>query len=145
MIQSMSSIVEILTNSVFRDGKATKVLTEPLLRWLAGRGTQIVNEAIHSKCARRPERIVQNAYVVSLITLLLDEDAESDELNAISKLVEALIEHSAGWMAGKLDQADVQSFLGLLLSLTGFPGLPGRDENVSEVSHRTYVPLFVSE
>jgi DNA-binding PucR family transcriptional regulator len=145
MIQSMSSIVEILTNSVFRDGKATKVLTEPLLRWLAGRGTQIVNKAIHSKRARRPERIVQNAYVVSLITLLLDEDAESDELNAVSKLVEALIEHSAGWMAGKLDQADVQSFLGLLLSLTGFPGLPGRDENVSEVSHRTYVPLFVSE
>jgi hypothetical protein len=51
MIQSMSSIVEILTNSVFRDGKATKVLTEPLLRWLTGRGTQIVNEAIHSECA----------------------------------------------------------------------------------------------
>ncbi|KAJ9120790.1 hypothetical protein QFC22_002724 [Naganishia vaughanmartiniae] len=117
MIQSMSSIVEILTNSVFRDGKATKVLTEPLLRWLAGRGIQIVNEAIRN------------------------EDAESDDLNAISKLVEALVEHSAGWMAGKLDQADVQSFLGLLLSLTGFPGLPGRDENVSEQTLMLYSSL----
>ena len=38
-------------------------------------------------------------------------------------------------MAGKLDQPDVQSFLTLLLSLTAFPGLPGRDENISEVCH----------
>ncbi|KAJ9108122.1 hypothetical protein QFC19_002589 [Naganishia cerealis] len=117
MVQSMSSIIEILTNSVFRDGKATKALTEPLLRWLAVRGIQIVNEAINN------------------------QDAESDDLNAISKLVEALIEHSAGWMAGKLDQADVQSFLGLLLSLTGFPGVPGRDENISEQTLMLYSTL----
>jgi hypothetical protein len=43
-------------------------------------------------------------------------------------------------MAGKLDQPDVQSFLTLLLSLTGFPGLPGRDENISEVSSLTFTP-----
>jgi hypothetical protein len=65
---------------------------------------------------------------------LPDADADSEDLNAISKLVEALVEHSASWMAGKLDQPDVQAFLTLLLSLSGFPGLPGRNENVSEVS-----------
>jgi hypothetical protein len=80
--------------------------------------------------------------VMTISVPLVDEDAESDDLNAISKLVEALIEHSAGWMVGKLDQPDVQSFLGLLLSLTGFPGLPGRDENVSEVSdYSVYIDL----
>lgn len=46
MVQSISAIVEVLTNSVFRDGKATKALTEPLLRWMAVRGMQIVNQAI---------------------------------------------------------------------------------------------------
>ncbi|KAJ9116745.1 hypothetical protein QFC20_000680 [Naganishia adeliensis] len=114
MVQSISAIVEVLTNSVFRDGKATKALTEPLLRWMAVRGMQIVNQAIS------------------------EEDADSEDLNAISKLVEALVEHSASWMASKLDQPDVQAFLTLLLSLSGFPGLPGRDENVSEQTLMLY-------
>jgi hypothetical protein len=31
----------------------------------------------------------------------------------------------------------VQAFFGIMLDLTGFPGVPGRDENVSEVcAHR---------
>lgn len=51
MVQSISAIVEVLTNSVFRDGKATKILTEPLLHWMATRGTQIVNQAIQGKLA----------------------------------------------------------------------------------------------
>lgn len=52
IVQSVSAIVEVLTNSVFRDGKATKILTEPLLRWIAARGTQIVNQAIQGEPAR---------------------------------------------------------------------------------------------
>lgn len=70
-----------------------------------------------------------------MIPPFVDEDADSEELTAVSKLVEALVEHSASWMAGKLDRPDVQSFLTLLLSLTAFPGLPGRDENISEVGY----------
>ena len=30
----------------------------------------------------------------------------------------------------------VQAFFGVMLDLTGFPGVPGRDENVSEVCAR---------
>lgn len=51
MVQSISALVEVLTNSVFRDGKATKILTEPLLRWMAARGTHIVNQAIQGRPA----------------------------------------------------------------------------------------------
>lgn len=52
IVHSISAIVEVLTNSVFRDGKATKILTEPLLRWIAVRGTQIANQAIQGEPAR---------------------------------------------------------------------------------------------
>jgi hypothetical protein len=130
MVQSISAIVEVLTNSVFRDGKATTALTEPLLRWMAVRGMQIVNQAISGMSS--DSRLW--ACKLSLAAHApIEQDADSEDLNAISKLVEALVEHSANWMASKLDQPDIQSFLTLLLSLSGFPGLPGRDENVSEV------------
>ena len=52
IVQAISAIVEVLTNSVFRDGKATKILSEPLLRWAAGKGTQIVHRAVQGELAK---------------------------------------------------------------------------------------------
>lgn len=65
---------------------------------------------------------------------ILDQDSDSEAINAVSRLVEALVEHSASWMASRLGEPRIQSFLGVLLDLTGFPGLAGRDESLSEVS-----------
>lgn len=51
----------------------------------------------------------------------------------MTKLVDALVEHSSDWMARRISDPHVQAFFGVLLDLTGFPGIPGRDENISEV------------
>jgi hypothetical protein len=127
--EASSVLVEILTHSVFRDGKATKITTEPLLEWLAARGSGIVKEAAVSKSS------TLGIWCSDLMKRYgPDGDVDSEELNAVVKLVEALTEHSASWMAGKMEDQRTQAFFGVLLDLTGFPGVAGRDENISEVS-----------
>ena len=54
----------------------------------------------------------------------------------MTKLVDALVEHSSDWMARRTNDPQVQAFFGVLIDLTGFPGVPGRDENISEVGHQ---------
>jgi len=49
MSQAIGVLVEILMTSVFMDGKATKITTEPLLDWFAGRGGEFVREAVASQ------------------------------------------------------------------------------------------------
>lgn len=50
------------------------------------------------------------------------------------KMLCALVEHSSEWIVARIQQADVQAFLGLILRVTGWDGTGGVDENVSEVS-----------
>ncbi len=47
--QAISAITEILTASIYRDGKATKLLTEPLLEWFGGGGAKLVALAIEGE------------------------------------------------------------------------------------------------
>lgn len=61
MAQAISVLVEILTGSVFKDGKATKITTEPILEWISQRGGAIVKQAAASQyiltaCARGCEK-----------------------------------------------------------------------------------------
>ena len=49
MSPAIGVLVEILMTSVFMDGKATKITTEPLLDWFAGRGGEFVKEAVASQ------------------------------------------------------------------------------------------------
>ncbi len=43
---AIATLCEILTVSVFRDGKATRSLTEPILDWLMNKGRPIVEDAV---------------------------------------------------------------------------------------------------
>lgn len=111
--QTINVLIEILTVSVFKDGKATKILTEPLLEWFASTGQGIVSRAAASAAD-------------------LDNDADTESLIAVSKLVEAIVEHSASWLAGRTQHTLVQSFFNIIIQLTGFPGTATIDEDVSE-------------
>jgi hypothetical protein len=104
-----SALVEILSESIWKFGKGTKVLTEPLIAWIIGPGQQIVSST---------------------------DDEPSDEVIAFAKLLGALIEHSSEWIIGRIGQSDMQSFLGIILRLTGWHGVGGVDEGVSEVRVR---------
>ncbi len=63
-----------------------------------------------------------------------EQDCDSPEIVAISKLVEALVDHSASWMANRTDEPRVQAFFTVLLDLTGFPGTAAVDEDISPVN-----------
>ena len=58
----------------------------------------------------------------------------SDEVVAYAKLLCALVEHSSEWIVSRIKQQDIQAFLGIILRITGWEGVGGVDENVSEVS-----------
>ncbi|ORX41250.1 armadillo-type protein [Kockovaella imperatae] len=107
-----SALVEALSESVFRYGKGTKVLTEPLLEWFIGPG---------------------QAY--------LDNSPDPEELFGLAKLLSALIEHSTEWLVTRIREDHVQRLLSLLLRLTGWDGIAGVEENVSEVTLPIY-PLI---
>lgn len=105
---SVNVLIEILTASVFKDGKATKALTEPLLAWITTTGQAIIAQAAEAG------------------------EGDSDNLIAVSKLVEAVVEHSAAWIASRTSEPLVQAFLNVILRLSGFPGVASIDEEVSE-------------
>lgn len=52
MPQAIGVLVEILTGSVFKDGKATKFTTEPILDWISQRGSAITKQAAASESLR---------------------------------------------------------------------------------------------
>jgi hypothetical protein len=56
-------------------------------------------------------------------------------------MLAALVEHSSEWFVARLEQQDVQQFLGTVLRITGWEGTGGVDENVSELTLPIY-PLI---
>ncbi len=55
-------------------------------------------------------------------------------MEGITKMICALVEHSSEWLVARIGQNDVQAFLGTILRLTGWQGIGGVDETVSQVS-----------
>nr|XP_031862141.1 uncharacterized protein CI109_002554 [Kwoniella shandongensis]KAA5529213.1 hypothetical protein CI109_002554 [Kwoniella shandongensis] len=110
-----SALVEVLSESLFKFGKGTKVLTEPLLAWVIGPAGQ---------------------------SLIGSADGEpSEEIIGFAKLLTALVEHSSEWLVARIKQNDVQAFLGVILRLTGWQGIGSVEENVSELTLAIY-PLL---
>lgn len=58
----------------------------------------------------------------------------SDEAVAFAKLVAALVEHSSEWLVAHIQESQVQTFLAMVLRITGWKGIAGVEENISEVS-----------
>ena len=117
-----SAIEETLSESIFKFGKGTKVLTEPLIAWsISPAGQNLVDNAEGGE-----------AYTKRGRPILISEP--SDEMIGFAKLVAALVEHSSEWIISRIKQHDVQAFLNLCLRLTGWAGSGGVDETVSEVS-----------
>ncbi|WVF66636.1 hypothetical protein IAT40_001376 [Kwoniella sp. CBS 6097] len=115
MPAASSALVEVLSESIFKFGKGTKVLTEPLLAWVIGPAGQ---------------------------SLIGSADGEpSEELIGFAKLLAALVEHSSEWLVARFKQNDVQAFLGVILRLTGLQGIGGVEENISELTLPIY-PLL---
>jgi hypothetical protein len=54
----------------------------------------------------------------------------------LTKLLAALVEHSADWLVARLSQNDVQALLGVILRLTSWSGTGNVDEQISEVRPR---------
>ncbi|WVR03182.1 hypothetical protein IAU60_000173 [Kwoniella sp. DSM 27419] len=115
MPAASSALVEVLSESIFKFGKGTKILTEPLLAWVIGPPGQSLVGSGHGE--------------------------PSEEMIAFAKLLAALVEHSAEWLVTRIKQADVQAFLGVILRITGWQGLGNVEENVSELTLPIY-PLL---
>ena len=110
---------------MFRFGKGPKVLTEPLVAWCIGPGQTLIGEATGGEsCVNEAQGCNQ--------TKICSEPSE--EVLEFAKLLAALIEHSSEWLVARIQENDVQVFLGLVLRLTGWDGIGGVDDNISEVS-----------
>ncbi|KAG8848646.1 hypothetical protein FRB96_001053 [Tulasnella sp. 330] len=100
---------EIMTKSSMASGRGTKVLTEPLLEWVASEGAMILQE--------------------SLTAGAIDEIS-----HAFCKLILALGEHSAVYIAEHMLDPNVQTLMRVILGYTGLPGWFGVDEDESELT-----------
>ncbi|OXG35215.1 hypothetical protein C367_00450 [Cryptococcus neoformans Ze90-1] len=107
-----SAVVEVLSESIFKYGKGTKVLTEPLISWATGPSGQSI--------------------------LDLTEEDPSEEAVAFAKLVAALVEHSSEWLVAHIQESQVQTFLAMVLRITGWKGIAGVEENISELTLPIY-------
>ncbi|AFR92571.1 hypothetical protein C343_00448 [Cryptococcus neoformans C23] len=107
-----SAVVEVLSESIFKYGKGTKILTEPLISWATGPSGQSILD-------------------------LTEEDA-SEEAVAFVKLVAALVEHSSDWLVAHIQESQVQTFLAMVLRITGWKGIAGVEENISELTLPIY-------
>ncbi|CAK9779796.1 ARM repeat-containing protein [Cutaneotrichosporon oleaginosum] len=109
------TIAEVLSESIFKFGKGSKILTEPLLAWVIGpNGQGLLGSA---------------------------EGEPSDAVIEFTKMLCALVEHSSDWLVARLQQPDVQAFFATILRITGWDGVGGVDENVSELTLPIY-PLI---
>lgn len=107
-----SVLEEVLSESIFKYGKGTKILTEPLLAWVIGpAGQGLIGGA---------------------------EGEPSDEVVALTKMLCALVEHSSEWLVARLQQPDVQAFLTTTLRITGWQGVGGVEESVSQLTLPIY-------
>lgn len=106
-----ATITEILTESVFRFGKGTRALTEPLIEWTITLGQPIIDN---------------------------DDLDATNEVIGITKMLCGLVEHSSEWLVARIAQPNVQAFLGMILRLTGWGEVAGVDENISEVRSGQY-------
>nr|ODO01293.1 hypothetical protein L204_02021 [Cryptococcus depauperatus CBS 7855] len=107
-----SAIAEILSESIFKYGKGTKILTEPLLDWIAGTNGQ---------------------------SLILNTSGDPlEETIEFAKLITALVEHSTEWLVTHIQEGRVQVFLRTVLRLTGWEGIGGVEENISELTLPIY-------
>ncbi|KAL1406931.1 hypothetical protein Q8F55_006343 [Vanrija albida] len=107
-----TTLVEVLSESIFKYGKGTKILTEPLLAWVIGpNGQGLIGGA---------------------------DDEPSEAVEAFTKMLCSLVEHSSAWLVERLNQSDVQAFLTTVLRITGWQGTGGVDENVSELTLPIY-------
>ncbi|KAG8960035.1 hypothetical protein FRC05_007133 [Tulasnella sp. 425] len=100
---------EIMSKSALSGGKGTKVLTDPLLQWVASEGHLILQES-------------------------LSNGGPDETSHAFCKLLLALGDHSTDYLVSKIDQPLVQTLLKVLLGFTGFPGWYGVDEDESEMT-----------
>ncbi|WRT63297.1 uncharacterized protein IL334_000202 [Kwoniella shivajii] len=115
MPAASSALVEVLSESIFKYGKGTKLLTEPMLAWVIGpSGQSLVGSA---------------------------EGEPSEEVIGFTKLLAALVEHSSEWLVARIQQNDVQAFLRVILRLTGWQGLGNVEESLSELTLPVY-PLI---
>nr|XP_019048282.1 hypothetical protein I302_02051 [Kwoniella bestiolae CBS 10118]OCF27212.1 hypothetical protein I302_02051 [Kwoniella bestiolae CBS 10118] len=112
MPAASSALVEVLSESIFKYGKGTKLLTEPMLAWAVGPSGQALLASVN--------------------------DDPSEELIGFTKLLAALVEHSSEWLVARIQQNDVQAFLGIILRLTGWRGLGNVEENLSELTLPIY-------
>lgn len=121
-----NTLVEVLSESIFNYGKGTKVVTEPLLAWVVGApGQNLIGKA-------------EDGRLTSWSQLTTEP---SEEMQAFTKMLCALAEHSSEWFVARLEQTDVQAFLGTVLRITNWSGSGGVDENVSELTLPIY-PLI---
>ena len=78
------------------------------------------------------------------IPLLINLPQEpSEEVIGVAKLLCALLEHSSEWIVARLAQLQVQAFLTAILRVTGWQGLGGVHERVSEVCVTVVFPWIV--
>ncbi|KAL7414593.1 armadillo-type protein [Mrakia frigida] len=108
-IQASDCLQQILLDSVLKDGRGSKVLTDPILAWLPS-----VAGPIAESCFSTGD---------------VDEAAQS-----LCKLLVALGEHSAHYLALNLALPEVQTFFTLMLGFSSLPGYYGLDEDVSEMT-----------
>ncbi|KAG8959657.1 hypothetical protein FRC03_007658 [Tulasnella sp. 419] len=108
-ISASDVLQEVLTKSSMADGKGTQILTIPLLSWVETQGSLILQESLNTGSA--------------------DEMSHS-----FCKLLLALGEHSATYIATNILEPQVQTFLRVLLGYSGFPGWYGIDEDESEMT-----------
>ncbi|KAG8982393.1 hypothetical protein FRB93_008149 [Tulasnella sp. JGI-2019a] len=108
-IATCDVLEEIMTKSSISSGRGAKVLTEPLLAWIASEGAMILQESLATGAA--------------------------DEIShAFCKLILALGEHSSIYIADHMLDPNVQTLLRVILGYTGFPGWFGVDEDESELT-----------
>ncbi|RXK39632.1 hypothetical protein M231_03134 [Tremella mesenterica] len=115
MPAASATLVEVLSESIFKYGKGAKVLTEPLLAWIIGpSGQSVIGSA---------------------------DGEPSEETLGVGKLIAALIEHSSDWLVSRIEHPDVQALLGVVLRLTAWKGTGNVDEHMSELTLPIY-PLI---
>lgn len=105
MPQAIESISEILTVSIFRDGKATKALTEPILDWLSGDGWEVVQLAVRGKVLGRPRALSLNQPAAEVNR----GEQKTTRMERISMRLESwyqlsLTIPSIGWLVGWIRQ-----------------------------------------
>ncbi|KAF5368680.1 hypothetical protein D9757_010224 [Collybiopsis confluens] len=133
-VAASDTLQEIMSKSPLSDGSGTRILTEPLLLWLHLAGGNTVDAAVQSGLMDDVP-----SSICKLLAALGDHSATYLAVNIASSAVVNFLPSSipAGIPAAQLSLTKgqlSQTFLRLLLAFTGFPGYYGVDEDVSEMT-----------